>query len=258
MKIIVCGCFGRMGEAVCRLAVESGIEVAAGIDLAGSRASFPTFCGIGEFTGKADAIIDFLPPTATDETIAILDFCAAKQVPLVLCSTGLPPEIEPAIANAAKSAAVLRSGNMSMGINLLAGLLKRISPVLTQAGFDIEIVERHHNQKLDAPSGTALMLADAANDALGGKMRYVNDRSGVHEKRNRDEIGLHAIRGGTIVGDHSVIFAGLDEVIEIHHSAQSREIFASGAIRAAQFLQGKPPGMYTMDEMLLGGGIGFS
>ncbi|MCL2576706.1 MAG: 4-hydroxy-tetrahydrodipicolinate reductase [Defluviitaleaceae bacterium] len=251
MKLIVCGCRGRMGEVVCRLVAENpDMEVVAGVDIPDAEGfPYPIFRGINEFSGEADAIIDFLPPTAVDATLAILEYSVSRQVPLVLCTTGLPPEVEIAIAKAAEKAAILRSGNMSMGINLLSALLKRISPLLHESGFDIEIVEKHHNKKLDSPSGTALLLADAINSAFDEKMQYVYDRSKIHEKRSANEIGIQAIRGGTIVGEHSVIFAGHNEVIEFTHSAQSREVFAVGALKAAEFLRGKPPGLYTMQDL---------
>lgn len=253
MKIIVCGSRGRMGVSVCQLAMMNpDIEIVAGIDVPVAmrvESFYPYFGGINEFTGNADVIIDFLPPTAVDETLAILDFSVSRQVPLVLCTTGIPPNVESAIAKAAQKVAILRSGNMSMGINLLSSLLKRISPLLHEAGFDIEIIEKHHNQKIDAPSGTALLLANSINGALDEKMQYVNDRSHAHKTRSRDEIGLHALRGGTIVGEHSVVFAGHNEVIEFKHSAQSREVFAVGALKAAEFLLGKPSGLYSMLDL---------
>ncbi|MCL2224401.1 MAG: 4-hydroxy-tetrahydrodipicolinate reductase [Defluviitaleaceae bacterium] len=254
MKIIVCGCFGRMGEVVCKLAAENpGTEVVAGVDLpefAKAKPSFPVYRNINEFTAQADAIINFMPPTAEADMLAVLDYGVKRGIPMVICTTGMPLQVETAITNAAQKAAVLRSGNMSMGINLLANLLKRISPLLHESGFDIEIIEKHHNQKLDAPSGTALLLADSINTAMEEKMQYVNDRSATHAKRTRDEIGFHAIRGGTIVGEHSIVFAGHNEVIELKHSAQSREVFAVGALKAAEFLQKKSHGLYTMQDLM--------
>jgi 4-hydroxy-tetrahydrodipicolinate reductase len=238
-----------MGEAVCKLAAEHAMEVVAGVDGVTKSAAYPVFGSITEFTGEADAIIDFLPPTAVDETKAILNYSVQRQIPLVLCTTGMPQELETALAKAAEKAAILRSGNMSMGINLLCDLLQRISPLLHEAGFDIEIIEKHHNRKIDAPSGTALLLADSVNHALDGKMQYINDRSQSHTQRNRNEIGLHAMRGGTIVGEHAIIFAGHNEIIELSHSAQSREIFAVGALKAAEFLLDKPHGLYSMQDL---------
>lgn len=252
MKIIVCGCLGRLGAAVCKVAAETAdAQVVAGTDIiASDNAAFPVYTEITRCEESADVIICCVPPTAAEEMLAILEFSAARQVPLVICSTGMPPEVEAAIEKAAEKAAVLRSANMSLGINLLSGVLNRVSRLLHGSGFDIEIIEKHHNQKLDAPSGTALLLADSVNSALDGKMDFVNDRSQAHAKRGRDEIGLHALRGGTIVGEHSVVFAGRDEILEFTHIAQSREIFATGALKATEFLRGKPAGIYTMMDVV--------
>ena len=252
-KIIVCGCFGRMGTLVCKLAAEGqDVEVVAGIDVlsTGDGLTFPTFGGINECGLDADVIVDVIPPTAVAETLAILEYSVTRQIPLVLCTTGLPADVEDAVRKASEKVAILQSPNMSLGINLLSNMLNRATKLLYGANFDVEIIEKHHNQKLDVPSGTALLLANTVNDALGGKMRIVNDRSQVHAKRGRDEIGVHALRGGSIVGEHSVVFAGTDEVIEFTHIAQSRDAFAVGMIKAARFMQGKPPGMYTMQDLI--------
>ena len=253
MKIIVCGCFGRMGTVVCRLADENpDIEVAAGIDVVEKPALFPVYKNINECTAQADAIINFASPNAKlSDALAIVDYSVSRQVPMVICTTGMPEELENAVKKAADKVAVLRSANMSLGINLLSGILKKAAKLLYDSGFDIEIIEKHHNQKLDAPSGTALFLADSIDNSLED-MRYVNDRSQVHAKRDRNEIGIHALRGGTIVGEHSVIFAGRDEVVEFTHIAQSREVFAVGALKAAEFLIGKPAGLYTMQDVIGG------
>lgn len=250
-RVIMSGCFGRMGGAICGLSAEdASVEIVAGIDAMQGSANFPVYKSIKNCAEKADAIIVCLRPNDEAELLDTLAFSAKNHVPLVLCTTGLSAAVEAALAKAAEDAAVLRSGNMSLGINLLASLLAKVAPLLHDAGFDIEITEKHHNQKLDAPSGTAFLLADAANNALGKKMRYVHDRSGIHEKRGRDEIGIHALRGGTIVGEHTVTFAGHNEVIELKHIAQSREVFAVGAIKAAKFLQGKPTGLYSMQDVI--------
>ena len=252
-KIIVCGCFGRMGKVVCSLAhAARNMEVVAGIDIlsSGDGLTFPTFGDISSCGMEADAIVDFLPPTAVADTLAIVEYSVKKQVPLVLCTTGLSGDVENAVRTASEKVAILQSPNMSLGINLLSNMLSRATKLLYDANFDIEIVEKHHSQKLDAPSGTALMLANTVNKALGGEMRLVNDRSNAHAKRERNEIGLHALRGGSIVGEHSVVFAGLDEVIEFTHIAQSRDAFAVGALKAAEFIKGKPPGMYTMQDLI--------
>jgi 4-hydroxy-tetrahydrodipicolinate reductase len=243
-----------MGTVVCNLAAENpNMEVVAGIEIveAGGGMPFPVYGDINQCAMPADAIINFLPPTAAiSDALAIVDFSVKRQIPLVICTTGMPPELENALFAASKEVAILRSANMSLGINLLSGLLKRVSRLLHDTNFDIEIIEKHHNQKLDAPSGTALLLADSINNALDNKLSYTNDRSKTHAKRPLNEIGLHALRGGTIVGEHSVIFAGRDEVIEFTHIAQSREVFAVGALKAAEFICGKTPGMYSMQNLI--------
>jgi len=255
-RIIVCGAFGRMGRAVCQLAAEStDVEVVAGVDILTSHAglgalSFPAYSSISQVTAQADAIVSFMPPTAIDDTLALLEYGVSHHIPMVICTTGLPALFEQAIADASSKVAILESPNMSLGINLLANMISRAAKLLYDAKFDIEIVEKHHNQKLDSPSGTALMLANTVNDSLGGNMRIVLDRSGAAGKRERDEIGVFALRGGSIVGDHSVIFAGSNEVIEISHSAQSRDTFAVGAIKAAKYLKGKPAGLYNMQNLI--------
>ena len=253
-KIIVCGCFGRMGTVVCKLAAENpNMEVVAGIEIveASGGMPFPVYGDINQCAMPADAIINFLPPTAAiADALAIVEFSVKRQIPLVICTTGMPQELEDAINAASEKVAILRSANMSLGINLLSSLLNRVSRLLHDTNFDIEIIEKHHNQKLDAPSGTALLLADSINNALDNKMTYKNDRSQAHEKRTRDEIGLHALRGGTIVGEHSVVFAGRDEVIEFTHIAQSREVFAVGALKAAEFVRGKSQGLYSMQNLI--------
>ncbi|MCL1877436.1 MAG: 4-hydroxy-tetrahydrodipicolinate reductase [Defluviitaleaceae bacterium] len=255
IKIIMTGCFGRMGEVVCRLAAESpDMEIAAGIDCVPGSANFPVYTAIKQCTEPADAIICFLPPNAEDELLDTPAFCAENRIPLIFCSTGHSSKVDDAIAMAAKKAAVLRSGNMSLGINLLSSVLAKISPLLHASGFDIEITEKHHNQKIDAPSGTAFLLADSIREAIlesnGGDVRYIHDRSNTHTKRERNEIGIHALRGGTIVGEHTVTFAGHNEIIELKHISHSREVFAVGALKAAKFLQGKPAGLYTMQDVI--------
>jgi 4-hydroxy-tetrahydrodipicolinate reductase len=197
---------------------------------------------------KGDVIIDFSSPNGLKE---MLDYSANSGTPVILCSTGLSEEDLGLVKKAAENVPILRSANMSLGINTMIKLIKEAAKVLSEGGFDIEIVEKHHNQKLDAPSGTALLLADSMNEVLGGEYDYVYDRTDVREKRGEKEIGIAAVRGGSIVGDHEVIFAGLDEVIEIKHVAYSRAIFAKGAITAAKFLQGKGPGLYTMQDVIV-------
>ena len=194
-----------------------------------------------------DVVIDFSTAKAID---ALLDYCVEKKLPVVLCTTGLSEEQLERVAEASKKIAILKSANMSLGINLLLKLLKDAAKVLAPAGYDIEIVERHHNQKLDAPSGTALALADSVNEALDNEYHYVYDRSQVRQKRDKKEIGISAVRGGTIVGNHEVIFAGTDEVIEFTHTAYSRSVFAKGAVEAGKYLAGKEAGMYDMGDVV--------
>lgn len=249
VRLIISGCNGRMGravEAVC--AAEPDIEIAAGFDLlgAGDR-EFPVYSSPAEFHGEADVIVDFSNPAALD---ALLDFCKARQVPLVLCTTGYSPEQLSAIDEAAQAIPIFRSANMSLGVNVLLDLVRRAAAILGDS-CDVEIVERHHNKKVDAPSGTALMIADAAASALPYSPEYVYERQSVRKSRNHCEIGISSVRGGGIVGDHEVIFAGRNEVIELHHSAMSREVFASGAVKAARFLAGvKAPGLYSMEDLV--------
>ena len=251
VKIIMQGCCGHMGKVISGL-VEKDEEAAivAGIDMADDgKCGYPVFKSLRECTVEADVVIDFSSVKATDD---MLDFCAKKGLPVVLCTTGLSAEQLERVKAASEQVAILRSANMSMGINLLLKLLKEAAPVLADAGFDIEIVEKHHNQKVDAPSGTALALADAVNAGMEEKYAYVYDRSQRREKRPKQEIGISAVRGGTIVGDHDVIFAGTDEVITFSHMAYSRAVFAKGAIQAARFLAGKPAGLYSMSDVIEG------
>ena len=208
---------------------------------------YPVYASLEECKEEADVVVDFASPKAADH---LMDFCAEKKLGLVLCTTGLSEEQIKKVKETAEKTAVLRSANMSLGVNLLLKLVQEAAKVLASSGFDIEIVEKHHNQKIDAPSGTAMALADAINQAMEERYHYVYDRSQVHEKREKTEIGIHAVRGGNIVGEHDVIFAGRDEVIELTHRATSREVFAVGAVKAAKFLAGKPAGLYTMKEVL--------
>jgi 4-hydroxy-tetrahydrodipicolinate reductase len=249
VKMIMHGCNGRMGHVIVDLCKEDdGIQVVAGVDAFGeSSYDFPVFKSLAECNVDADVIVDFSNASAAD---GLLDHCAAKGVPVVLCSTGLSEDQLNKVKETSKSVAVLKSANMSVGVNALMKVLKDVSPLLAAAGFDIEIVEKHHNQKLDAPSGTAIALADSINESLTEKYDYVYDRSQRREKRPVKEIGISAVRGGTIVGDHDVIFAGHDEVVTISHRAYSRAIFGKGAIQAAKFLAGKGPGMYDMSDVL--------
>lgn len=248
-KVIMHGCNGKMGQVITNLiAQDPEAEIVAGIDVSQHISnSYPVFSSLKECPVEADVIIDFASAKAVD---ALLRFCEEKQMPVVLCTTGLSEEQLKRVKEAATKTAVLKSANMSLGINMLLKLLKEAASILAPAGFDIEIVEKHHNQKVDAPSGTALALADSINDELNNEYEYVFDRSQVRQKRDAKEIGISAVRGGTIVGDHDVIFAGTDEVITFSHTAYSKSIFAKGAIQAAKFLAGKPAGMYDMSDVI--------
>jgi 4-hydroxy-tetrahydrodipicolinate reductase len=249
-RIILNGCCGRLGTVLCRLTEKSAeAEVVAGIDVAehADGLTFPTYSYIFNCEMPADVVVSF-----SNDLNAINDLCrfgVERKLPIVVCTTGLTDENRADLLAASAHIAVFQSANMSVGINLISAILQRVSKLLYDTGFDIEITERHHNQKLDAPSGTALGLADAVNEALDKKLRVVTDRSANRAKRERDEIGVTALRGGCIVGEHSVVFAGRDEVIELSHSAYSREIFAVGALKAAAFMKDKPPGMYNMQDL---------
>lgn len=249
VKVIMHGCNGKMGQTISSLiAADEEIVIVAGVDAADSgKNDYPVFQSIGECTVDADAVIDFSVAAAVD---GLLDYCAEKKLPCVLCTTGLSEAQIEKVKRTAKKTAVLKSANMSLGINMLLKLLKEAAQVLSPAGFDIEIVEKHHNQKLDAPSGTALALADSINAEMGDSFEYVYDRSKVRQKRNAKEIGISAVRGGTIVGDHDVIFAGADEVVTFSHRAYSKAVFGKGAIQAAKFLAGKSAGLYDMADVI--------
>ncbi|MBS6396356.1 MAG: 4-hydroxy-tetrahydrodipicolinate reductase [Clostridiales bacterium] len=251
IKAIMHGCNGHMGQVISGLIREDAeIEMAAGIDLVDCRDNgYPVFTNIWDCNVEADVIIDFASAKATDE---LLKFSVERGIPVVLCTTGLTEEQLAAVKEASTKVAVLKSANMSLGVNILMKLLKDAAKVLAPAGFDIEIVEKHHNRKLDAPSGTALALADSINEVLDNEYAYKYDRSQDHQKREKKEIGISAVRGGTIVGDHDVIFAGTDEVITFSHTAYSRAIFGKGAVQAAKFLVGKPAGYYQMSDVIGG------
>lgn len=249
IKILMHGCNGRMGQMISGLVRdEEEMMIAAGVDTyQGVSNEYPVFGSIDACDNDVDVVIDFSNAAAAD---AVMEYCAKRQIPLVFCTTGLSEEQLQKLEDTAKQTAVLKSANMSLGINLLLKLLKDAAKVLAPAGYDIEIVEKHHNQKLDAPSGTALALADSINEAMDGSYVYTYDRSQVRRKREKKEIGISAVRGGTIVGEHEVLFAGLDEVIELKHTAYSRSVFGKGAVEAARFLAGKPAGMYDMSDVI--------
>ena len=249
VKIIIHGCTGHMGKVVAELAAaDEDICVVAGVDIADDgKAGFPVYQSIAECREQADAVVDFSSAKAIDR---LLEDCTAKRLPLVLCTTGLSEEQLAKTAKACGTIPILRSANMSLGVNVLLKLLKEATKTFGPAGFDIEIVEKHHHRKLDAPSGTALALADSINEASGGQYHYVYDRSQLHQKRDAKEIGISAVRGGNIVGEHEVFLAGMDEIIEFRHTAYSRGIFAKGALEAAKFLAGKPAGSYDMADVI--------
>ena len=249
VKIIMHGCNGHMGQVISDIVEKDpDAEIVAGIDIADQgKNSYPVFTDIDACQVGADAIIDFSSAKATDK---LLQYSAARQIPVVLCSTGLSQEQLAKVEETSRKVAVLKSANMSLGINTLLKLVQDAARVLAAAGFDMEIVEKHHRLKLDAPSGTALALADSINEAMDNQYHYVYDRSQKREKRDDKEIGISAVRGGTIVGEHEIIFAGQDEVIEFKHTAYSKAIFGKGVVEAAKFLAGKPAGRYDMSDVI--------
>ncbi len=248
-KVIMNGCNGKMGQNITSIVNEDpDIEIVAGVDLYdGIKNDYPVFKTIEDCDIAADVIIDFSNAKAVD---ALLCYSVDKQIPVVLCTTGLSEEQLCKVEECSKQVAILKSANMSLGINTLMELLKKAALVFAPAGFDMEIVEKHHNQKLDAPSGTAIALADSMNEALDNAYEYKYDRSQERKKRDKYEIGISAVRGGNIVGEHEVIFAGQDEVIEFKHTAYSKAVFAKGAVEAAKFLAGKPAGKYDMADVI--------
>ena len=249
IKILMHGCNGKMGRMITDIVKnDENAVISAGVDAYTAVPNdYPVFDSLEKCDVDADVVIDFSNAGAVD---GLLDYCVEKKLPVVLCTTGLSEEQLEKVKTASRQIPILKSANMSMGINLLLKLLAEAAKVLGPAGYDIELVERHHNQKVDAPSGTALALADSINEALDNKYTYVYDRSQVRKKREKDEIGISAVRGGTIVGDHEVIFAGTDEVIEFKHTAYSRSVFGKGAVEAAKFLAGQEAGMYDMGDVI--------
>ena len=248
-RVIMHGCNGKMGRFITDLIKEEeDVSIVAGVDTYDGVANdYPVFASIEDCDVEADVVIDFSNATAVD---GLLDCCIKRNLPVVLCSTGLSEEQLENVKKAGEKVAVLKSANMSLGINMLLDILPQIVQLLAPAGFDVEIVEKHHNQKLDAPSGTALALADAMNEVMDNAYDYKFDRSQERKKRDKKEIGISAVRGGTIVGDHDVIFAGADEVVTFSHTAYSKAVFGKGAIQAAKFLAGKGPGWYQMSDVI--------
>ena len=247
-KIIMNGCNGKMGQVITRIIADTeGCEIVCGVDINTEiKNEYPVYKSISEFDGKADVIIDFSHPSTLT---SVLNYAKSTNTPAIICTTGLSAEQKAEIGAASKDVAMFFSANMSLGVNVLVDLVKKATKVLEE-NFDIEIIEKHHNQKIDAPSGTALTIADAIAETLTNEAEYTYDRHSVRKKRAKNEIGIHSLRGGSIVGEHSVIFAGQDEIIEIKHTATSKEVFAVGAVKAAKFLAGKPAGMYDMNDLI--------
>lgn len=248
VRILLIGCNGRMGQAITLAAKDrSDMAIVAGVDIHPTNLNiYPIYADIANVQETVDVVIDFSHPSGAEKA---LQYAVASRLPIVMATTGLEEAQLALLREASAHTAVLRSANMSLGVNLLMELAQKAAKVLYK-NWDIEIIEKHHNQKLDAPSGTALAIADAINEVIADvDMTYVNGRHGKSEKRTRQEIGIHAIRGGTIPGEHTVLFAGQDEVIELQHTALSRSIFAEGALSAAVFLAGKTPGLYCMRDL---------
>ena len=248
-RIIMHGCNGHMGQVITGIvANDANAQIVAGIDLRDDGHNlYPVFASLEECNVEADVIIDFASAKAED---TLVDYIKKTKTPAVICTTGLSDEQLERVHEASKKTAVLRSANMSLGVNTLFKVLKSMTKLLADAGFDIDIVEKHHRRKLDAPSGTAIALAEAVNEPLDNEYEFVYDRSQRREQRPKKEIGISAVRGGTIVGEHEIIFAGQDEVIELKHTAYSRAIFGKGAVSAALYLAGKEAGMYDMSDVI--------
>lgn len=249
INILMHGCNGAMGQVISKLAADSETaKIVAGVDITGDQLfDYPVFTALEDCNVKVDVIIDFSTAKAVD---ALLDYAAVHKIPVVLCTTGLSEAQLEKAAEVSKEVAVLKSANMSLGVNTVFKLAAIAAQILADKGYDMEIVEKHHNRKLDAPSGTALAIADAINEAMNGAYTYTLDRCERRQKRDPKEIGIQAVRGGSIVGEHEVLYCGPDEVIEIRHTAYSRGIFGKGALSAAVYLADKGPGMYTMSDVI--------
>jgi len=248
INIILSGCNGKMGQVITRLIEENeDTKIVCGFDINTTMLNdYPVYKTPNEFKGSADVIIDFSHPSSLSP---LLTFAQNRNFPIVVCTTGLSSAQINEISSASQNIPVFFSANMSLGVNLMIDLVTRAAKFLEES-FDIEIIEKHHNLKIDAPSGTALAIADAIAESLTKPTEYVYDRHSVRKKRDKKEIGIHAVRGGTIVGEHSVIFAGQDEVIEVMHQATSKEVFAVGSVRAAKFLAGMGKGLYSMKDLI--------
>ncbi len=246
-NIILNGCNGKMGRAITSLAnAREDVSIVCGVDISPCSFDYPVYLSYDDIKEAADVVIDFSHPSAFD---AVTSYCLKTKTPLIMCTTGLSSEQRKILSEMSKSVPVFFSANMSLGVNLITMLAKKAAEILCDS-FNIEIVEKHHNQKIDAPSGTALSLAEEIAEVLPYEAEFTYDRTGRRCVRGKKEIGIHAVRGGNIVGDHSVIFAGNDEIVEISHHAASKEVFAAGAIKAATFMKNKPAGMYSMKELV--------
>ncbi len=248
LNVLLSGCFGKVSSAVANIIKnKENVQVVAGVDICRDMtADFPTFTNFDSVTVVPDVIIDFSNPSNLDD---LLNFSLKNKIPAVIATTGYNEEQISKIHSAAKEIPIFFTFNMSLGVNVLVSLAKNAEKILGD-DFDIEIIEKHHNQKIDAPSGTAIMIAEALNDTLEGARNYVYDRHSYREKRDKNEIGIHSVRGGTIVGEHEVIFAGNDEIISLSHTALSKGLFATGAVKAAEFIVNCDCGMYDMSSML--------
>jgi len=247
INILLSGCNGKMGRVITSILEKDGAsQIVCGYDINTAADGYPVYDDLSKVTQKIDVVVDFSNPACIEK---IVEFCGDRRIPLVEATTGLSNDQIEKVMALSKRVPVFSSANMSVGVNLLISMVKKAAAVL-EGNFDIEIIEKHHNQKIDAPSGTALMIADEISSSLKGEVDYVYDRHCMRKKRESNEIGIHAVRGGTIVGEHSVIFAGNDEIIEVKHTAMGKEVFAVGAIKAAKFLAGKQPGLYNMEDLV--------
>ena len=247
INILLSGACGRMGQAISTLCADfENLNISCGFDtFTGLKRDFPVYDSYDEIKEKVDVIIDFSNPANLEN---LLSYAEKNHIPCIIATTGLTSDQKELMKQTSENIPVFFSANMSLGVNLIIALAKKAARILSD-NFDIEIIEKHHNQKLDAPSGTALAIADAISEAIDTAPEYVYDRHSVRKKRDKNEIGIHAVRGGTIVGEHDIIFAGNNEIVEINHRATSREIFATGALKAAEFIFGKPAGMYSMNDL---------